>query len=51
MKNIRKRVDIRLVSDENKLKKLFSKPNFVSSNLFNENLVALHKIKETVNLY
>ena len=50
MENIRKRVDVRLVSDEKKLLKLTSKPSYVSSKIFNENLVAVHKIKETLTL-
>ena len=50
MENIRKRVDVRLVTDENKLIKLTSKPTFVSSKIFNKNLVAVHKIKETLTL-
>ena len=50
MENIRKRVDVRLVTDEKKLLKLTSKPTYVSCKIFNENLVAVHKIKETVTL-
>ena len=50
MENIRKRVDVRLVTDEKKLSKLTSKPTFVSCKIFNENLVAVHKIKETLTL-
>ena len=50
MENIRKRVDVILVTDENKLLKLASKPTYVSSKIFNENLVAVHKIKETLTL-
>ena len=50
MENIRKRVDVRLVTDEKKLLKLTSKPAYVSSKIFNENLVAVHKIKETLPL-
>ena len=50
MENIRKRVDVRLVTDENKLLKWVSKPSYVSSKIFNENLVAVHKIKETLTL-
>lgn len=30
--------------------KLSSKPTFVSSKIFNDNLVAVHKIKETLKL-
>ena len=50
MENIRKRVDVRLVTDENKLLKLASKPTYVSCKIFNENLVAVHKMKETLTL-
>ena len=50
MENIRKRVDVRLVTDSKKLIKLVSKPTFVSSKIFNKNLVAVHKIKETITL-
>ena len=47
---MRKRVDVRLVTDEKKLLKLTSKPTYVSSKIFNENLEAVHKIKETLTL-
>ena len=50
MENLRKRVDIRLVTDVNQFIKLTSKPTFVSSKIFNKNLVAVHKIKETLKL-
>ena len=50
MENLRKRVDVRLVTDEKKLLKLTSKPTYVSSKIFNENLVAVHKIKEKLTL-
>ena len=50
MENIRRRVDVRLVTDDKKLLKYVSKPTYVSSKIFNENLVAVHKIKETLTL-
>ena len=50
MENILKRVDVRLVTDKKKLLKISSKPSYVSSKIFNENLVAVHKIKETLTL-
>ena len=50
MENLRKRVDVRLVVDEKKLLKMAAKPTYVSSKIFNENLVAVHKIKETLTL-
>ena len=50
MENLQKRVDVRLVTNEKKLLKLTSKPTYVSSKILNENLVAVHKIKETLTL-
>ena len=50
LENIRKRVDVKLVTSEEKITKLASKPTYVSSKIFNENLVAVHKIKETLTL-
>ena len=50
MENLCKRVDVRLVTNEKKLLKLTSKPTHVSSKIFNENLVAVHQIKETLTL-
>ena len=43
-------VDVRLVTDQKKLTKLVSKPTYVSGKIFNEDLVAVHKIKETLTL-
>ena len=48
--NLCKRVDVRLVTNEKKLLKLTSQPTYVSSKIFNENLVAVHKIKEALTL-
>ena len=50
MENLRKRVDVRLVTNEKKLVKLTSKPTYVSSKILNENPVAVHKIKEALTL-
>ena len=50
MENLCKWVDVRLVTNEKKLDKLTSKPTFVSSKIFNENLMAVHKVKETLTL-
>ena len=50
MENIRKRVDLTLITDENKLLKIASKPTYVSSKIFNERIVAVHKIKECFTL-
>ena len=50
MENLRKRIDVRLVTNEKKLDKLTSKPTFVSSKIFSENLMAVRKVKETSTL-
>ena len=50
MENLCKRVDVRLVTNEKKLDKLTAKPTYVSSKIFNENLMAAHKVKETLTL-
>ena len=50
MENLRKSVDVKLVTNEKKLDKLTSKPTYVSSKIFNENLMAVHKIKEMLTL-
>ena len=50
MENLRRRVNVKLVTNEKKLDKLTSKPTYVSSKIFNENLMAVHKIKETLTL-
>ena len=50
MENLRKRVNVRLVTDEKKLLKIAAKPTYVSSKIFNESLVAVHKIKESLTL-
>ena len=48
MESLRKRVDVRLVTDKKKLSKLVSKPTYINSKIFNDDLVAVHKIKETL---
>ena len=50
MENLRKRADVRLVTNEKKLLKLTSKLTYVSSKIFNEKVVAVHKIKEALTL-
>ena len=46
MESLRKRVDVRLVTDEKQYLKMVSKPTFAGSKTFNKNLIAVHKIKE-----
>jgi hypothetical protein len=50
MENLRKRQNIKLISDVWKLLKYVSKPGFVNSKIFNENLVAVHNVKEKLVL-
>ena len=50
MENLRKRVNVKLVTEYKKLDKLTSEPTYVSSKIFNENLMAVHKIKEALTL-
>ena len=45
MENLRKRVNVKLITDEKKLIKYSSKPTFVSSKIFNEKLVAIHNVQ------
>ena len=45
MENIRNRVDVRLVKNEEQAQKLVNKPNFESFKIFSENLIACHMKK------
>ena len=44
--NLRKRQNISLINDVTKLNDFVKKPNYISSKIFNENLVAVHSIKQ-----
>ena len=48
MENIRNRVDIRLVTNENQARKLISKPNYQHRTIFCENLTAIHMSKTII---
>ena len=50
MENIRNRVDIKLVNNEEKARKLVAKPNFRHCKIFNENLVAVHMKKTSLTM-
>lgn len=50
MKNLRNRVNIRLVTNAKDYQKLVSTPIFVSQKIFDKNLVTAHKIKEVLTL-
>ena len=50
MENLRNRIDVRLVSNEKDYLKWTSKPNYVSHQIFDNDLVAILKIKVTLTL-
>lgn len=50
MENLRKRIDVRLVTDKKKLSKMVSKTEFFNSEIYGEFLVAVQKIKECLTL-
>ena len=50
IENLHKRVNVTLINDPEKLLKHASKSTFISCKIFNENLVALYKIKEPLTL-
>ena len=45
MENIRNRVNVKLVNNEEKARKLISKPNYNSCKIFSENLISVHMKK------
>ena len=50
MENIRKRSNVKLVTEVDQLLKLSSKPTYVSCKIFHENLVAVNMKKERLKL-
>ena len=50
MENIRNRVNIKLVNDIDKAKKLTAKPNFKHLNIFCEEFIAIHMKKKKFNI-
>ena len=50
MKNLRKRINVRLINNARDYVKCVSKPTFVSQKIFSKNLVAIHKIKSVLVL-
>ena len=50
MENVRKHLDVKLVSNAWWFKKLASKPNFKSFKIFTEDLTAMHLSKEQILL-
>ena len=50
MENLRKRVNVKLVNNKKDYIKYTSRPTFVSQNIFDKNLVAIHKTKPVLML-
>ena len=50
IENIRKRVDVKLVNDRVKARKLVAKPNFNHLNIFCEELIAIHMKKTSLTM-
>lgn len=50
LKNVRKRVHVRLVCDQRKARKLIPKPQFMSRVIYSENLVPLYVLSKFVKL-
>ena len=48
MENIRNRKDVKLVNNEEKARKLISKPNYNSCKIFSENLISVHMKKTSL---
>ena len=48
MENIRKRVNVKLVNNEEKARKLIAKPNYRSCKIFSENLISVHMKKTSL---
>ena len=51
MENVRKYVDIKMVRDDKRARKLMNKPNFEGRTIFTPNLVAIHMGKTKVSMY
>ena len=49
MENFRNRIDVRHVSNEKDYLKWTSKPSYMSQKIFDNDLVAIHKSKVTLN--
>ena len=50
MENLRNRVDVCLVTSEDKARKLFAKPNYKTRTIFSDNLIVVHMKKTKLKL-
>ena len=50
MENIRKKINVRLINDSKEYFKCVSRPNFISQEILDKNLIAVHQIKTVLTL-
>ena len=50
MKNLRKRCNVELVTDEHKMAKLAARPTYISSKIFNKNMIAVHQTQTVLSV-
>ena len=50
MENLKKRINVGLISNDKDYFRSMSKPNFISQKIFSKNFVAVHKIKPVLTL-
>ena len=50
MENLRKRINVRLVSNENSFLKYTNRPTHITHKIFDKNYVAIHEIKPVLTL-
>ena len=50
MENLRKRIDVKLITNQDALVKWAARPSYITSKIFSENLVAIHRKKPSLEL-
>ena len=50
MKNIRKRISVKLINNSKDYLRWVNKPNFISQKIFHKNLIGVHQIKSVLTL-
>ena len=45
MKNLRKRISVKLINNSKDYVRFVSKPNLISQKIFSKNVVAIHQVK------
>ena len=50
MENLRKRISVKIVNNENDYLKIVSKPIFISAKIFNKNYAAIHEVEPVLTI-